>query len=99
MGQWASIRPGMGGARRVICCPAWGIDSMRIPPDWLSALETNRMLILEMRNRDGDLAAAEQRNRFVLDCAEKRWIPHITPGGMLDRLLQTVAISRSAHFR
>ncbi len=64
---------------------------MRIPPDWLPALETNRMLILEMRNRDGDLAAAEQRNRFVLNCAEKRWIPHIAPGGMLDRLIQTTS--------
>jgi hypothetical protein len=78
------------GDRRVgpklVCCPAWGIETMRIPPDWLPALEGNRMLILEMRDRAGDLAAAEQRNRFVLECAEKRWLPHVSPGGMLARL-------------
>ncbi len=73
-------------APKLICCPAWGINEMRIPPEWLPALEANRMLILEMRNREGNLAAAEARNRFVLDSAEKRWLPHVTPGGMLDRL-------------
>ena len=77
-----------GVAPTVICCPAWGIDAMRIPPDWLPALESNRMLILEMRNLDGDLAAAEQRNRFVLEHADSLWLPHITPGGMLDRLVR-----------
>ena len=75
------------GQARIICCPAWGIDTVRIPATWLPALEANRMLILEMRDRDGDLAAAEERNRFVLDCAEKRWIPHVSRGGMLERLV------------
>lgn len=71
---------------RLICCPAWGIDTLRIPADWLPALEANRLLILEMRNPAGDLAAAEARNRFVLTQADKRWIPHAAPGGMIDRL-------------
>jgi REP element-mobilizing transposase RayT len=75
-------------APKLICCPAWGIDEMRIPPEWLPALEANRMLILEMRNSDGDLAAAEARNRFVLQHADQLWLPHITPGGMLDRLVR-----------
>jgi putative transposase len=74
---------------RLICCPARGIDTIRIPADWLPALEANRMLILEMRDRAGDLTAAEERNKFVLDCAEKRWLPHVSRGGMLDRLLRT----------
>ena len=52
------------------------------------ALEENRMLILEMRNRAGDLAAAEQRNRFVLEHADGLWLPHVAPGGMLDRLIR-----------
>ena len=73
---------------RLICCPAWGIDTLRIPAEWIPALEANRMLILEMRNRAGDLAAAEARNRFVLASGEKRWIPHVKRGGMLERLLQ-----------
>ncbi len=59
---------------------------MRIPADWLPALEANRMLILEMRKHQADLASAEARNRFVLAQAAKRWIPHATPGGMIDRL-------------
>jgi hypothetical protein len=54
----------------------------------LGALENNRMLILEMRNCKGDLAAAEQRNRFVLEHADTLWAPHVTPGGMLAQLLK-----------
>ena len=73
---------------RLICCPAWGIDEMRIPQDWLPALEANRMLILEMREHDASLAAAEQRNRFVIENADKRWTPHVSKGGMLDRLVR-----------
>ncbi len=75
---------------RLICCPAWGIDIMRIPSEWVPALEANRMLILEMDDRSGDLAAAEQRNRFVLNCAEKQWLPHVKRGGMLDRLMKRI---------
>lgn len=74
--------------RRIIACPAWGIESMRIPDAWLPALEANRMLILEMQNRDGDLAAAEQRNRFVADHADKLFVPYKTPGGMLEKMLE-----------
>ena len=71
----------------LICCPAWGIDEMRVQREWLPALEANRMLILEMRDHTGNLAAAEARNRFVLKFAQKRWIPHVTKGGMLERLI------------
>jgi len=71
---------------RIIYCPAWGLDNVRA--EFIPPLEENRMLILEMKDRSGDLAAAEQRNRFVLQNADKLWIPHITPGGMLDRLLK-----------
>ena len=45
------------------------------------------MLILEMRDVSGDLAAAEARNRFVIENADALFTPHVTPGGMLDRLL------------
>lgn len=81
---------------KIVCCPAWGIDDMRIPSAWLPALERNRMLILEMPGK-GDthvatsLAAAEERNRFVLACAHKRWIPHVSRGGMLERLVREEA--------
>lgn len=72
----------------LIWCPAWGSESTYMSPVHLEALEENRMLILEMRNRDGDLAAAEQRNQFVLEHADSVWVPHVEPGGMLDRLLK-----------
>lgn len=73
----------------LIWCPAWGLDGA-MSPEVLDALENNQMLILEMRNRDGNLAAAEQRNRFVLKHADRRWLPHVTPGGMLDRLVREI---------
>lgn len=57
-------------------------------PEHVEAIEGNRMLFLEMRNQDGDLAAAEERNRFIIKHADKLWTPHITTGGMLDRLLK-----------
>jgi len=80
----------------LIWCPAWGIDgairAAIMPPGQmpsvLEALEENRLLVLEMRNLEGDLAAAEQRNRFVLEQADEHWLPHVTPGGMLDRLVR-----------
>ena len=74
----------------LIWCPAWGLDRTAYAPGVREALEQNRLLILEMRNRDGDLAAAEARNRFVIENAEQLWLPHVTPGGMLDRLLSAL---------
>ena len=72
--------------QRVIACPAWGIDGA-IGAKYFSPLQENRMLILEMRNQDVDLAAAEARNRFVVECADELFVPHTSPGGMLDRIL------------
>jgi REP element-mobilizing transposase RayT len=73
--------------RRVIACPAWGIENSAFAPGVREALEQNRMLILEMRDVSGNLAAAEARNRFVIEHADALFTPHISPGGMLDRLL------------
>lgn len=79
---------------KLICCPAWGIDTMRIPEIWLPALEQNRMLILEtgapIKDAPTGLAAAEHRNQFILRTADRTWIPHATPGGMIDRLVREV---------
>jgi REP element-mobilizing transposase RayT len=76
---------------KIILCPAWKLESVR--PEFIAPLEENRMLILEMCTGDtcvvpGTLAAAEQRNRFVIQNAEKLWIPYVSKGGMLDRLLK-----------
>jgi hypothetical protein len=67
---------------------------------FISPLEENRMLVLEMCMGDthvvpGTLAAAEERNRFVIQNADRLWMSHVTPGGMLDRLLkETNAFSK-----
>jgi hypothetical protein len=45
------------------------------------------MLILEMRDVSGNLAASEARNRFVMENADALFTPHVTKGGMLNRLL------------
>lgn len=73
--------------RRVIACPAWGIENSAFAPGVRNALEENRMLILEMRDVSGNLAAAEARNRFIIKNADTLFTPHVARGGMLDRLL------------
>jgi len=76
----------------LIWCPAWGLERAAFAQGVREALEENRMLILEMRNKEGDLAAAEQRNRFVLENADKLWLPHVNPGGMIDRLVREMGV-------
>ncbi|WP_372846841.1 transposase [Pontiella sp.] len=78
----------LAAKRNVIWCPAWGVSAKNLSPEALTALEENRMLILEMKDSEGNLAAAEARNRFVIQAADRLWTPHVTPGGMLDRLLK-----------
>jgi len=78
----------LANGRRVIACPAWGIEDSALAPDVRKALEENRMLILEMSDASGNLAAAEARNRFVIAYADALFTPHVTPDGMLDRLLK-----------
>ena len=52
------------------------------------ALNDNRMLILEMKNLDGNLAAARQRNEFVIEKSGELWLPYVSPGGMPDGLVR-----------
>ena len=76
---------------RVIACPAWGIENTAFAPGVRNALEENRMLILEMRDVSGNLAAAEARNRFIIEHADSLYTPHIARGGMLERLLKEIS--------
>lgn len=89
----------LAGRLPVIWCPAWGVGADTRPaptaahtPATLAALEENRMLILEMTQHDGNLASAEARNRFVLEQADKLWLPHVTPGGLIDRLVREMRV-------
>ena len=81
--------------RRVIACPAWGIEDCSFAPGVRNALEGNRMLILEMRDVSGNLAAAEARNRFVIEHADALFTPHVARGGMLERLLNELSKERT----
>lgn len=85
--------------RPVIACPAWGIENSAFAPGVRQALEDNRMLILEMRDTAGNLAAAEARNRFVIEEADALFTPHISPGGMLERLLNTMDYKAEVEIR
>ena len=76
----------------MIWCPAWGVGTKRFSPELLEALEGNRMLILEMKNKNGDLAAARERNAFVMQAADRIWLPYVTKGGMIDRLWREFGI-------
>jgi len=71
--------------KAVIWCPAWGLERLAFAPGVREALEENRLLILEMRNREGNLAAADERNRFVLEAADALWLPHVSPRGNLSQ--------------
>ena len=84
---------------RLICCPAWGIDEMRLPPAWLPALEANRMMILEIGSHGGDLASARERNGFVMQVAERLWLPHVSAGGMLAGQLAATGVAVQARSR
>lgn len=73
--------------KRIIACPAWGIEYSKYSDEIIEALQENRLLILEMRNCDGNIAAAEARNRFVIENSDELFVPHVSPGGMLDKML------------
>ena len=81
----------LANGRRVIACPAWGLEDAAFAPGVRAALEENRMLILEMRDLSGNLAAAEARNRFVIEQADALFTPHVASGGMLERLLNELS--------
>ena len=83
---------------RIIYCPAWDIESA-IQPELQKALEQNRLFLLEMKNRAGNLAAAEERNRFVMQAADCLWLPHVTPGGMLDGLIRELQVQEKVILR
>jgi putative transposase len=74
--------------KRVVACFAWDVESAGTAPGVAYALQENRILILEMQNREGDLAAAEQRNRFVIENSDDLFVPHTPSGVMLDKILK-----------
>jgi predicted Rossmann fold nucleotide-binding protein DprA/Smf involved in DNA uptake len=77
------------GEQPVVVCPARGIEGMRLPPSWKTAVSERRLLILspfEPKWRRVTSELAERRNRFVADLAHSVLVPHAAPEGVLERL-------------
>jgi len=81
------------GTQPIILCPARALPK-RIPPEWQTALDAGRLLLLsafpETETRiTTDLA--RRRNEFVAALADEAWFAHITPGGQSERLTLRLA--------
>ncbi len=76
---------------RIIYCPAWPIAEASLMP-FEGALKENRLLVVETAGADASLASARRRNEFVMRQADRLWIPHCTPGGMLDQLVASLGM-------
>lgn len=84
------------GKHPVIVCPARGIDGMRLPAAWKSAIAENRMLVasaFDAKHRRATAALAEKRNRLVADLADEVIIAHASRGGQLERLCRDLVAS------
>ena len=84
------------GTQPVVVCPARGIDNMRIPRDWRTALDEDRLLVLSPfpsihRRPTAELSA--QRNDLVADLAHRVFVAHAAPGGKIEALARTLAES------
>jgi len=82
------------GTQPVVICPARGIDRMRLPRDWMTAIDQGRMLILSPfagTVRRPTIRTAAQRNDFVAAIADAVFVAHASPGS------KTEAFCRRLH--
>jgi predicted Rossmann fold nucleotide-binding protein DprA/Smf involved in DNA uptake len=84
------------GRQPIIICPARALPK-RIRPEWQTALDAGRLLLLsafsETQTRiTTDLA--RRRNEFVAALADEAWFAHITPGGQAERLARRLTAWR-----
>lgn len=82
------------GSQPVVVCPARGIDNMRVPHDWRTALDEGRLLVLSpfpstRRRPTAELAA--QRNDLVADLAAQVFIAHAALGSKTEAFARKLA--------
>ena len=82
------------GSQPVVVCPARGLDNMRIPRDWHTAFDDDRLLVLSpfpstRRRPTAELAA--QRNDWVADLAGQVFIAHAAPGSKTEAFARKLA--------
>lgn len=79
------------GKGPIVICPARGLEGMRIPKAWSSAIEQGRLLlvsIFDKRISRVTKESAHQRNLLVFALASERVFIHIQPGGETEKLAE-----------
>ncbi len=82
------------GNQPVVICPARSIENMRIPSDWRSALEEERLLVLSPfppHQRRPTTDTADRRNELIASLAAKVFIAHAAPGGKTEAFAHRLA--------
>ena len=90
------LRLQLRGSQPVIVCPARGIDNTRVPREWRTALDEDRLLVLSpfpstRRRPTAELAA--QGNYLVAERASPVFIAHAAPGGKTEAFARKLATS------
>jgi len=82
------------GSQPVIICPPRSIPT-RTPPEWRAPISEGRLLLLSFF-KDGPhrptTETAQRRNTLVAALADEIYIPHASPGGHLQSLLQVIRL-------
>lgn len=79
------------GKQPIIICPARSLTNMRIPYEWRTAIEKERLLLISpfLRSEKRTTSKlAQKRNQLVASMADKVCFIYTTPGGMLNLLAQ-----------
>lgn len=82
------------GKQPIIICPARGLESMRIKPEFKKPLEDGRLLLVApFQKNESRIAAhrADARNHFVAAVADAILVAYAAPGGKLEKLCCTVS--------
>ena len=77
------------GSQPVVICPARSIENMRMPAEWRSAMEQERLLVLSpfsSHQRRPTAETAERRNDFVAELAHQVFMTHAAPGSKTEAL-------------
>jgi predicted Rossmann fold nucleotide-binding protein DprA/Smf involved in DNA uptake len=77
------------GQQPVVLCPARGVETMRLRPEWKTPIQQGRLRLLSPFPADCKRMTrqtAEKRNRFVADTADAVFVSYAVPGGKTEAL-------------
>jgi predicted Rossmann fold nucleotide-binding protein DprA/Smf involved in DNA uptake len=84
------------GTQSVVVCLARSLDGMRVPVVWRESLSAGRLLIVSGVQTGESRVTSElawERNQLVAALAEWVLVIHAEPGGVTERLAETVTAS------